>query len=90
MPNPPSIDRIPRYAPYIILCKGQFVSVIKYVIHPKGLYHKDWMTLEFVTKNGSRFRPFEKAWINSELRMVVSGFDSRDEVLQTWEKCKVV
>lgn len=88
------MDRTPRYAPSVVVCKGfSNVPVESYVAHPAGT-HKgpivaSMMALECKTRFGSRWYGCEKAWINSELRMVVVGFDSRDEVRRTWEACTV-
>jgi hypothetical protein len=43
-----------------------------------------------VTRHGSRWWGFERAWINSELRMVVQGFPAADELRSRWERCEEV
>jgi hypothetical protein len=87
-------DEIPRYAPsavYIVrgARAGKF-PVVRYVAHPPGNHppscpiRKDLTVLECVTEHGSTWWGFDKVWINSELRMVVQGFDSRDEIRRNW------
>jgi hypothetical protein len=89
------IDRIPRYAPSEIICKGIKVPVLSYHVwpvgqHPEGcVLIEDCVALELRTVYGSRWFGCENAWINSELRMVVVGFPARDEVRRTWKECKV-
>lgn len=41
--------------------------------------------MQFLSSNGlTRWFGCERAYINSELRMVLVGHNSRDEVRQTW------
>lgn len=88
------IDRVARYAPEMILMVGRgYQPVRKCILHPKGTAPGSWknsaagVVLEMQTDFGSRFWGFEKAWINSELRAVVQGFDSRCELRSAWEVC---
>ena len=88
-----STDRTPRYVPSTIYCKGATVPVLRVIAHPpgtaKGAHIVPHLTaVELVTERGSRWFGFENAQINSELRMIVSGFDGRDEVRSKWEVCK--
>lgn len=90
------IDRIPRYAPsHVIIARAmKLLPVRQYIAHPPNTHPaspiKNEMTaLELVTDKGSRWFGCEQAYINSELRMVVIGFDSRDEVRSKWEVCEV-
>jgi hypothetical protein len=92
-----SLDMSPRYAPKIIICKTAWVPVLRYVAHPKGakpegcplIVNADDMALECVTERGSRFFICKRAWVNSELRMVVEGTNRRDEVRMAWPICTV-
>jgi len=90
------MDRFPRYAPEkVFTLKGTY-PVKRYIAHPPGNHPKgcpiksDMTVLEMQTEGGSCWYGFEKVWINSELRMVVSGFGSADEVRRNWEKCAEV
>lgn len=87
-------DRKPRYAPTHTVVRGLVnVPVSSYHTylpgqHPKGCpLTDDCVALELRTAYGSRWWGVEKAWINSELRMVVSGFPARDELRSRWEVC---
>lgn len=95
------LDRQPRYAPSKILIlapgpklSGMEVPVIEYRSFPPGQHPSNcpltptMTALELVTPKGSRWFGVEKAWINSELRMVVSGINKRDEVRMRWDVCK--
>lgn len=92
------IDREPRYAPTTVLVrvgKGGFCDapVRQYVIHPPGTHPiscplvSDCTALQLVTEHGSRWWGFEKAWISSELKMVVSGFPKNCEIRSAWPVC---
>jgi hypothetical protein len=91
------IDRERRYMPSIIVCKAKWVDVQEWIIHPVGhkptgcplSLAKGWCIVEAKTERGSRFFSFEGAAINSELRMVVWGFNAGDEVLRNLAKCEV-
>lgn len=75
---------------------GWNCAVLEFFAHQPGNHPAEtpnWIkpeltALECKTQQGSRWYGFEKAYINSELRMVVVGFNSRDEVLRGWEVCK--
>lgn len=83
--------------------RAELVDVRSYVVHPAGDIPpgcplmmatdietgKKWTILECLTDYGSRFYLFEGAAINSELRMVVWGFNARDYVLSRLPKCEV-
>lgn len=97
------VDRVERYFFSRLFIRkhgsGFFkVPVQTMIVHAAGNKPKEcillvpvgWVVLEAVTEYGSRFFIFEGAKINSELRMVVWGFNARDEVLQTMEVCKTV
>ena len=91
-------DQTPRYAPETIwITTGlgfRELPVTRYIAHnpgnhPKGCPIKAELTaLELQTWAGSRWFGFEKCWINSELKMIVQGFSSRDEVRMKWKVCK--
>jgi hypothetical protein len=86
------IDRVPRYAPKKVLCNNRIASVLQYNAYPPGNHPKGCpivprlTALELRTEFGSRWFGFEKVFINSELRMVVSGFAAADYVRSRWEK----
>lgn len=91
-----SMDFTPRYAPESVLIAGKGLRVVQtYATYPEGKHppesplKPDCVALELRTQDGSRWYGFQKAWINSELRMVVQGFDARDEVRRHWQACKV-
>jgi hypothetical protein len=83
-------DDVPRYAPERVYCKGATVPVQSYHVYAPGAHPArcplvpEGTALELRTARGSRWHVFGRAWINAELRMCVSGFDARDEVLRTW------
>jgi hypothetical protein len=91
------VDRDPRYAPTRVLCRGsdgfRERDVVKSSAYPPGQHPKgcplvaDCVAVELRTADGVCWYGFEKAWINSELRMVVQGFSARDEVRAKWPKC---
>jgi hypothetical protein len=92
------IDRTLRYIPerMLIVSHGvaEILPVVQYRVFPPNA-HPDgcpigpsYTALECVTERGSRWFGFERAYINSELRMVVSGFSALDEVRSKWEVAK--
>ncbi len=92
-----NLDLVPRYAPshVIIARRIKLFPVTSFVAHPAGTHpnspiKNDMCAVELVTEAGSRWFGCERAYINSELRMVVVGFDSRDEVRSKWEVCSKV
>jgi hypothetical protein len=92
-----SLDMTPRYAPtHVIIARAMaLLPVTRYIAHPAGTHpdspiKNDMMALECITAKGSRWYGCESAYINSELRMVVVGFDSRDEVRSKWEVCETI
>lgn len=94
------MDRTPRYAPNHILVFGQGyvlqTPVTKFVAYPPECHPvgcpliPNCVALELQTNFGSRWFGCEKAYINSELRMVVVGVDERDEVRMKWEVCDTI
>lgn len=94
-----TIDRIPRYAPSKVLFTNSMTAlmlpVTRYIVHPPNQHpakcpiRAEMTALECQTGVGSRWFGCEHAYINSELRMVVVGFDARDEVRSKWEMCEV-
>lgn len=55
--------------------------------HPPGCPLVESCTaVELVTARGSRWWGFERAWIGSDLRMYVSGFDPRNEIVNAWDR----
>lgn len=93
-----TMDHALRYAPTrVIIARGNSASwfhVTHYKAYPPNAHPsaspivRTLTALECVTEGGSAWWGFEKAWINSELRMVVSGFSARDEARSRWEVCK--
>jgi hypothetical protein len=89
------IDNTPRYAPKTVMVRkgGRYVEapITGYIAHPPNAHPKHCplvptcTAVEFITPYGSRWWGCEKAWINSELRMVMSGFDLRNELINKWE-----
>lgn len=88
-------DMIPRYTPSTVY---MFVSgvpmcvpVIGATFHPTApegsCIRKGTPCIELKTKYHSRFYGCQKGWINSELRMVVQGFNARFEEMAKWEVC---
>ena len=91
-----TIDRIPRYAPshVIIASRMKLLPVLRYITHPPNQHpakcpiKPEYTVLECQTEAGSRWYGCERAWINSEIRVVVVGFDARDEVRSKWTVAK--
>lgn len=90
------LDMTPRYAPdqVITVRAMRLVPVTSYRVHPAGSHNaspinNDMIAVELVTDYGSRWYGCERAHINSELRLVVIGFPSRDEVRRAWEVCAI-
>ena len=89
------LDMTPRYAPEVVTTiRGRF-PVSSYCVYPpngapeNSPIRRDMTTVEFQTAGGSRWYGCERAYINSELRLVVVGTDTRDEVRMKWQVCKV-
>ena len=86
-----------RYAPnhVFIVSKGKMINapVLRHIAHPPNAHPKqcplvpECTAIEFITAYGSRWWGCDKAWINSELRMVASGFDMRNELVNKWDIC---
>lgn len=91
-------DMQPRYAPESVLVDHDgrmvFAPVLSWRIHAPGTHTgplvKSCTALEMVTAHGSRWWGVDKGWINSELRMVVQGFDDRNEILRSWKPCNTI
>ena len=88
-------DNIPRYAPRHVMTLRGISPVIRAVFYPIGSHPEGcpildtYAVLELVTDNGgSRYFGCEKAWINSELRMIVQGCNSKDEIRMKWKPCR--
>lgn len=96
MNNPSFDDFEPRYAPeqVIIAQAMKLMPVKQYVFYPAGTHKSaiksELAALELKTDKGSRWYGCERAYINSELKMVVVGCNSRDEVRMKWPVCHVV
>lgn len=86
------LDRTPRYAPdevRTVYGRGRVIGIASYPpdSHPANCpLVKDCVALELRSTKGSRWYGVEKAYINSELRMVVIGFSAGFEEMQKWEK----
>ena len=92
LPATEHTDRAPRYVPSHILMIGRgIVPVTSYIAHPANNHpaycpiKAEYVALELITPYGSRWYGCERAYINSELRMVVMGCDDRDEVRMAWK-----
>jgi hypothetical protein len=93
-------DEVPRYAPEktFIVRKGLAyeLPIVRYVSHPPNNHPpgcplvNDCTALEMVTEVGSRWWGFDKCWINSELKMVIQGFDDRNEIVSGWKVCTTI
>jgi len=86
-------DTMPRYAPEkVMTLKGMqpVIGARTYPpnTHPTSPIKDEFTALELITPVGSRWYGCDSAYINSELRIIVIGFDSRDEVRSKWEVCK--
>ena len=91
------LDTIPRYAPekILIIHNGQPITcpVTSYIIDPPGhnspIIANNLTCLTLVTKYGKRYYGFNHCYINSELKPVVIGFSSNDEVRRNWQICQI-
>lgn len=91
-------DLTPRYAPDVLFSgkTGRRHLVSRFIVHPRGSHPAtcplvaDCVALECQLAGGvgSRWFGCQSTYINSELRMVVIGCNSRDEVRMTWEAVK--
>jgi hypothetical protein len=88
-----SMDRKARYVPQEMMTLKGMRPVLSYRTYPPHA-HPDkcplidgCVALECVTADGSRWFGVDAAWINSELRMVISGTNPRDEVRMKWMEC---
>lgn len=89
-------DRVPRYVPSTVLILGHgYVPVIRSTFHPAYKHPADCPlvngigALELVTEHGTRWWGFDDGYINSQLRMVVTGFPRRCELRSKWTKVPV-
>ncbi len=91
------LDMTPRYAPLQTIVYGRDGAygepVEQYLVHPVGAHPANcpiasgWTVLEMRTRHGKRWFGCSRAYINSELRMVVVGTNPRDEVRMKWPVC---
>lgn len=83
------MDRTPRYVPDQIVVHGGLRPVVGCTAYPRGQAPITWIdapvVLEVRTDRGSRWFGVERAYINSCLRMVVSGINEQDEVRMRWQ-----
>lgn len=91
------LDMTPRYLPDSFIIAnwnlrsggGSSHTVVQCIFHPAGTHRgpirEDWPAVQAVTEYGSRWFGCTRAYINSELRMVVIGTPQRDEVRMKWE-----
>ncbi len=85
-------DMIPRYAPSKVVTVQGRAPVSQYVAHPPNAHPPkcplvpECTALELRSEVGSRWYGVERAYINSELRMVVVGFPALFEEMAAWEK----
>jgi hypothetical protein len=85
-------DTVPRYAPARVMITGHGLQPVTRSIfypagqHPAGCFIREEMgVLALHTPHGSRWYGCDHAFIDSSLRIVVIGCDSRDEVRTRWE-----
>lgn len=87
-------DMTPRYAPNkVMTLQNGLQPVTQSVFYPAGSHPKNCpikpsmgvLALTAVTGQ-TRYYGCDRAYINSELRMVVVGCDNRDEIRTKWEK----
>lgn len=85
------LDLTPRYAPKSVITAEamKLYPVTRYIAHPPNTHPQSpivnsMTALECQTAHGSRWFGCERAYINSELRMVVVGTNPRDEVRMKW------
>lgn len=87
-------DTTPRYTPDTILTANGIFTVLQRVFHPPGKHPSESPIksevgcVALTTIGGTRWYGCDKGWINSELRMVVSGFPAKFEEMSNWEVCK--
>ena len=89
------MDQKPRYVPEQLMTIYGMSKVGPIVAYPPGNARpKDCLIVKTMTavachlENGRvRWYGFHNAHINSELRMVVQGFDERFEEVSKWEFC---
>lgn len=80
-----------QYAPTEVFADRRRQLVIESLYHPAGTHPKSPIdnamgALELVTPSGARrWYGVDEAMINSELRMIVRGHDTRDEVRHRWQ-----
>lgn len=92
--RPESWDTTPRYAPAEVMTLRGVRPVLRSAFHPPESEEArrksgipivaSYGVLELVTDAGSRYYGVDRAYINSELRMVVIGVNKRDEVVSKW------
>lgn len=88
------LDMTPRYVPTVMRCIDGWYPVRDYIAyppntHPEGCPIKsEYTALACRTEGGVRWFGVVRAYINSELRMVVEGINSRDEVRMSWPICR--
>ena len=86
-------DNTPRYTPSeVMVFQGMrpVLSARAYSAgaHPHGCpLMRACTALQLVTDAGSHWYGVERAWINSELRMVVKGFPAAFEEMARWQVC---
>jgi len=91
--DPNGLDLTPRYAPGWVTFATTYtrLPVEQYLFHPAGTapagcpIRIDCNVLELRTQQGSRWYGCKRAYINSELRMVVVGFPARFEEMSGWD-----
>jgi len=85
------LDMTPRYTPEAVMTEKGMRAVVQTIAyardgHPEGCpLVPDCIAVELVTDIGlRRWYGVQHAIINSELRMVVTGFDARFEEMAAW------
>jgi hypothetical protein len=88
-------DKSHRYVPAIVVTFRGSAPATGFRYYPPGQHPvnspivKDIGLVEVQSPVGSRWYGCDRAYINSELRMVMVGHNSRDEVRARWKKVPV-
>ena len=89
-------DFRPRYVPEKMLTVNGEFPVLRFKAFPPGTHPEKCPLVPSVTAlccetaGGNRWFGVARAYINSELRMVVEGINSKDEVRRLWKVVKKV
>lgn len=82
---------IKKYCPKKVMTIVGERIVVSVIAHPKNNHPKDCpivldrVAIELITSEGSRWYGCERAYINSELRVIVEGFNPNNEEMANWQ-----